>query len=444
MKGASKELQEYCLVGLVNDVNLLSKCVEEITEDYFANPHYKLLYKCVKNFYNKFLTIPNKNELNLYLDTNYSEDYGIKGEIYESILNIYNQPLPAEEFVWQQSIEFIQRVKIEKALEKILMYYDNGKGDIDLNLVATELDNSVHLDIKKSAAINLADITKIKEVRENALGDTKNPMIIKCFIDDLNHCFQYRGFIPGTLNMITAPPGRGKTTFLINQGTCAARQEFNVLHVFLGDMSEHDGRLRYLSCYTGTNTEMLVQMSDGELELFTAKHNMEGKLRFIDVKSYAADELTINQLIEEIKRLQKLSQKHYDLVMIDYDENLVEEGDSMYKSGGNVYNRAALFANKNKSVLFIASQPKPDYWDKEMIPLQAASESSKKQKIIDIMLTLGSSDKTSVVGTLFIAKNRRGIDGQKFRIKKNGANAQMTHISDDVYNTIKSKENNKA
>jgi hypothetical protein len=112
----------------------------------------------------------------------------------------------------------------------------------------------------------------------------------------------------------------------------------------------------------------------------------------------------------------------------------------MYESGGNVYNRIALFAVTNKSVLFILAQPKPSYWDKEVIPLEAAAESSKKQKIIDLMLTLGSPSKTSSIGMLNIAKNRRGEDGRKICIHKNGANARMTHITADEYESIKKSE----
>ena len=97
----------------------------------------------------------------------------------------------------------------------------------------------------------------------------------------------------------------------------------------------------------------------------------------------------------------------------------------------------ALFAALNKSVIFIASQPKPEYWSKEIIPLQAAAESSKKQKIIDTMLTIGRPWRGAPVGTLNIAKNRRGTDGKLVRLKFNGANARITPISEDEYVDLK-------
>ena len=35
----------------------------------------------------------------------------------------------------------------------------------------------------------------------------------------------------------------GKTMYLINEGVNAAKQGFDVLHVFIGDMKEYDGFL---------------------------------------------------------------------------------------------------------------------------------------------------------------------------------------------------------
>ena len=114
----------------------------------------------------------------------------------------------------------------------------------------------------------------------------------------------------------------------------------------------------------------------------------------------------------------------------------------MYEAGGQLYNKMALFAVLNKSAIFILSQPKTEFWKQEVIPLESASESSKKQKIIDLMLTMGKPSKSSSIGTLFIAKNRRGEDSKVIRLKIDGSNARMSHISEDEYIAIKNKERN--
>ena len=80
-------------------------------------------------------------------------------------------------------------------------------------------------------------------------------------------------------------------------------------------------------------------------------------------------------MIEEITNIQREKKVHYNVIIIDYDENIADEEDNMYKSGGQIYNKMALFAVVNRTVVFIAAQPRKEYWKMEVIPLEAASES---------------------------------------------------------------------
>lgn len=439
MKGASVELQEISLVALINDPYLMSKCMEEITENFFENFSFKLIYTCARKYYKKYMTLPTEKELEVLIRDSWVEEYGDLDEIIVNCKKLYEQEISSDDFIYEKVTEFIRRNKIEKSLDKVVRYMENK--DIDLDQVAVDLRDSIYLNFSKSPVINLSDIGSIKEIREEALGPSDNPVIVKFFIDQVNSMMQYKGLIPGTLNMVTAPPGRGKTTMLINQGVATAKQGYRILHVFLGDMSRFDGYLRYLSCFSGVPTSSLVELSDDELAKFVQKWNMTGILNNIDIASYAADELNANQLIEEITAIQKDQRKHFNVIIVDYDENLSEEVDNMYKSGGQIYNKMALFAVLNKSVVFIASQPKTEYWKNEVIPLEAASESSKKQKIIDLMLTMGKPSKNSSIGSLHIAKNRRGKDGNTFRLRIDGDNARIEHISEEEYLREKSIEN---
>jgi replicative DNA helicase len=437
MKGTSSELQEISLAGLMSDPYLLAKCSHEITEDFFSKSSYKLVYKNLCKFYNKYMAIPTKQEIIVSVQDSmkgYTKE-DIDGTI-EDINKLFNVKISSTDFLYSKIIEFIRRQKIESCLGKTVDYMQN-KGEIDLDKLAVDLKDSISLSFSKSPVYNLSDISKIKEVREESLGSADRSLIIKCFIDPVNWCMQYNGLIPGTVNMIVAPPGSGKTTWLINQGISTAMQGFNVLHVFLGDMSNYDGLLRYASCLSGVPTSKLVNLTDEQLEAFIKKINMTGFLSHVYIAAYAAGELNAGQLIEEVSSMQKTLRVHFNMVIIDYDENLSKESDSMYESGGEVYNKVGLFSVLNKSVVFIAAQPKPEFWDAEIIPLKGAAESSKKQKIIDLMLTVGKPKKGSKVGTLFIAKNRRGQDQKAIRLLFTGENARVKAISEDQYATLR-------
>jgi hypothetical protein len=789
MKGTSAELQEISLAGLISDPYILAKCSVEITEAYFSKQSYKIIYRCIKNFYNKYMSIPTVKELVVLIkDTMSSYEQKYIDETVSDAEKICSMKISSSDFVYEKIIEFIRRQKIESCLGKTIEFIESSN-EIDLDKIAVELKDSINLNFTKSPIYNLSDITKIKEVREESLGSADQSLIIKCFLEPVNRCMQYGGLIPGTVNMLVAPPGcftgdtrvmtldgishtlqelydskqklglygadsngnlstgladsvylskftdslievtidnkyvvrctsdhpfmmrdgtyknaetlkefdelmpirriignvnhskdsgeyeelidcnggtclthrlvaeslverpegfsvvhhkdrnrfnnypdnlmwfknqhehlkyhfhngdystfvengkatritseivsdrnrknwkdqdyrskmseiisenskksamvmeynhepafqrktrqgkvlsfmnkllisgydlsdvskygeivdsymkknqsckrcirmrgiaeafdldisslasnwdyiiqralcynhkvtsvkrinledkvpvygivearpnhnyaialsdeegiivsnSGKTTWLINQGISTAEQGFNVLHIFLGDMSRYDGLLRYASCLSGVPTAKLVKLDVDGLESFIKKINMSGFLSRVSIGAYAAGELTASKLIEEILTAQKLLRTHFNLVIIDYDENLSKETDSMYESGGEIYNKIGLFAVLNKSVVFIAAQPKPEFWDKEVIPLKGAAESSKKQKIIDLMMTIGKPRRGSSVGTLFIAKNRRGIDQKIVRLQMSGDNARVKAITGEEY-----------
>lgn len=442
MTGSSSELQRISLVGFINDVYLLSKCYKEVNESFYSSLSYKLIYRALKSYYEKYLKLPTISELIIMIEKLYTEDYGNLDSIKEECKSIYGEKVASEDFVYENVIEFMKRYNIEKELNNVVKYIKDG--NINLEEVANNLSRSINLNINRSPVYHLSDISKIEEVRTDALGNDDNPVMIKFFIDPVNRCMQYKAIPPRTLNMVVGPPGRGKTTMLINQGLSAAKQGYNNLHIFLGDMTKFDGLLRYLSCLSGVPTSTLVDLSAGELTKFVQKWNMSGVLSHIYIASYAADELTANQLIEEISSIQKSNNVHFEQIIVDYDENLAYEADSTYLSGGQVYNKLALLATVNKSVVFIASQPKVPYWNEEVIPLEGASESSKKQKIIDLMLCLGKPSKSSSIATLYIAKNRRGQDSKMVRLSTIGENARIETITEDEYQRIKSNERSSA
>ena len=75
--------------------------------------------------------------------------------------------------------------------------------------------------------------------------------------------------------------------------------------------------------------------------------------------------------------------------------------------------------DKKYRVLFIASQPKIHYWQNEELPKDCLNESSGKQAVIDLLITIGKSDKIDRsslcehAGIIKIAKIRRGSEGVK-------------------------------
>ena len=158
----------------------------------------------------------------------------------------------------------------------------------------------------------------------------------------------------------------------------------------------------------------------------------------IDAFIYPVASITMDALREEIYNWQKQKNIHYDVIIIDYDANLKQPADNLYESGGIIYDQAKNLAQVNKSVVFIASQPNKAFWKNELIPLEACSESSKKQMIIDLLITMGRPEGVNTgIRKIYIPKNRRGKENEILHAKMNGDTGFMYEIQQEEYERLK-------
>lgn len=231
----------------------------------------------------------------------------------------------------------------------------------------------------------------------------------------------------------------GKTSYLVNEGAAAAMQGFHVLHVFLGDMIQYDGFVRYVSNISGELQNDVANMTDeAQAELVRQLNDTyNGVMNRIALLSYGSGEVTVDSLIENIRNEQKRTGVRFDDIIIDYADNFEKDDTSLYTEGGRIYDRLALFGRTNGSVIMVASQPKIQYWKEEIIPLEGASESSKKQHIVDLLMTFNLVDRNSKIGTIFIPKVRRGISGRLVRVQTQWERCRIVEITEADYNLMK-------
>ena len=231
----------------------------------------------------------------------------------------------------------------------------------------------------------------------------------------------------------------GKTMYLINEGVNAAKQGFDVLHVFIGDMKEYDGFIRYLSCASGYNQNTLVLMNDekqAEVVNFV-NQQYDNVLTRIKMLVYPSLSLSVEQLMEDIVRFEKQLKKDFGLIIIDYPDNLIQDGKSLYEDGGTLYSSLEKLSRMTQSVLLVASQPKQFFWGQEIIPLEGAAESSKKQMVIDIMINMNASWRGANFGSILLAKCRKGEVGKILRFKSDFAKCKIEEVDENTYNLLK-------
>lgn len=204
-------------------------------------------------------------------------------------------------------------------------------------------------------------------------------------------------YVRSTINIVTAPPGGGKSLFILSEALYQALiNHYKVIVFIVGDMNEYA---------TITRCRKIVE-------------HMKQKYHGINIATYL-DNLTLvvepygNITIYDIaKRIS--GDEFYDFVFIDYDDNLINLDASME----NLYVAAArpytvMDEHKTGKVIVFASQGKPSSWrEKEKISVGFLTSSSRKEHMADAIYIMQKPDKENKnYYELFILKDRHGLNG---------------------------------
>lgn len=436
----STETQELIVSTLMRNSHLFSMCKSEMSDGYFSDPSCKIIYKSLTVYYNKYSTLPSLNELLITIDECYYAQAGVaKSEVSDKCCKLYEEYVePDEAFIVDKITDFLRKVRSTSALKEFVnkvKMNPNLENDSVVNDLVQAL--TVQLSTNKVFMMNNAD--QVREARNSAVGASDSSTIIKSFIPSINKNLMFGGWQPSTVNMVVAPPGTGKSMFLINEGVNAAKQGFSVLHIFIGDMVEYDGFIRYLSCISGTPQNSLVVMREEDQMNVVNFCNQQYNNIFnnLYILAYPSLALTVDTLIEDVNKFEKQLNVDFGMIIVDYPDNLILDGNSLYADGGTLYSSLERMARLTKSVVMVASQPQKSYWNHSIIPLEAASESSKKQMAVDVMITMNTEFRGAEFGTMLLAKARKGNVGKVFRFKTEFARCHIEEINESTFNSIK-------
>lgn len=212
----SSELQEIVLSSLLKDSYILGKVKKDIRVSFFEKLSYKLIYKSLLYYYNKYSQMPTLQTLMITINDLYTSEYGNKEEIINEAARLYNIPINNTEFVIDQITRFMRRHRVEEVLSTYLPKLKNGE-QISIDQLGDDLSNSVSINLHKSNAFKLSDSLNFSEIRKESVGSESNPTIIKSKFPSINNSLLYKGYKVGDVVIVCAKPGCGKTMFMINE-----------------------------------------------------------------------------------------------------------------------------------------------------------------------------------------------------------------------------------
>ena len=312
--------------------------------------------------------------------------------------------------------------------------YDREKLEELYNVLSSLSNLQVNEDVVED--VTLDNIDECVEIY-----GSKNNEGIKFFDERVSDTLSSKAFDYGTINVITAPPGNGKTMLIMNQGVYVANQGKHVLHLAIGDLTRKQVITRLLAIITGCTMQQISMLNKDQFKQFMVKAKQKYPTVFehLHCKCILPNSMNGAELLKLIKKDQEKLNIHYDQIAVDYDGNIEtsistnkksteKDNKSMYYEGADIYNLFAQFAKENETVIWMLSQPKITFWGSETIPLEGLNDSSKKQMIVDFIMSLGKKIPDEPKVTFFISKNRHGQNNIKFYSMMDGSTMRFNAV----------------
>jgi hypothetical protein len=260
----------------------------------------------------------------------------------------------------------------------------------------------------ESSTYNFSKEEDYLRAKESSMPDSEP---IRSRFKLLNDSFQYYGYTQGTVNAILAPPGVGKSTFMVSEAVNFIGLGKKILHYVLGDLDGYDICHKYIANSLKVSLNDISRNSD----MYYNKPGVKGMFENVTHRIKGAYELDVDELAVDAMRWKE--NFDYDVLIIDYDGNIKPSNkDNLYTDGGHTYGTLEKLARRTGSILLVGCQPKPDYWGKDILPLQSPNDSSKKQFCIDTLVTMSKPNTNIPLGIMHLPKVRRGVTGNKMNI----------------------------
>ena len=238
------------------------------------------------------------------------------------------------------------------------------------------------------------------------------------------------GLGAGEIGIVCAPSGVGKSHLLTHFGAQALLAGKNVYHYTMV-LNERSVGIRYDSHLTGITSRDCSDAKESIKEYFETNKENLGRLI---IKEYPARSITCNTIKAHIEKMSYKGVKP-DLILIDYAGIIrsTERYELPRLEMQYVIQEIRKMAKELDVPIWTALQSNKEGAKSDIVDLTNLAESYGQAAEADFVLGLQriSTQKATGLGTLFIAKNRFGIDGLQFKVHVDTARSKMRILSAD-------------
>jgi replicative DNA helicase len=312
----SDNIQRGIIYLVKHDKDFYSQISSLIKPEYFEYPSYSFIFDRIKSHYDKYKVIPSdeilledihKNLPKGQLLSEYEDDI-------DQINNIDTSVCENREFVLDLVEDFARKQAISQAIKESVVLLKENR--------IPEIEEKVRQAMLVSRDVNIGQLYfDDLDNRFHRLFDNKQKKKYKTVFNTFNE------FLDGGLNskelaMVIAPPGVGKSLYLVNQGAVALKENKKVLYISL-EMAEDKIAQRFDSILTLVPNHKLKDKATYPLlkeRLGMVQKKFDGAQLII--KEFPVGQLNVNQIRALLVQLKLHHDFVPEILIVDYLELL--------------------------------------------------------------------------------------------------------------------------
>lgn len=402
----NENIQRGILYLLKSDRDFYLQIINLVKPEYFEFPIHGKIYSVVRDYYEKYKKLPNDDFIEQELRARKTEKESIHD--YSDELSYINRldtsAAEGEEYYLDIIEDFAKKEAMKDAIKQSLMLIKENRMDETEALVRKALTVSRTVDIGQSYFKDVKD-------RWDRTYNAQDVDKYKTLLPSLNRSLE-GGLGAKELAMVIAPPGVGKSLWLVNQAVQSMIEGRKVLYVSL-EMSEDKIAQRFDSVATLIPQSQLkdptAQLKVGERLSIFQNNFPDSKLV---IKEFPTGTATVNSLRALLVQLKNYEDFEPDVVIVDYLELMrpVRENQHEYQAQQRIAEELRGFAMENGCLIWTATQTNRQGRAVKIITDAELGDSYGKIRTCDFAVSLNQSEEEFDNGRMraYVVKSRNG------------------------------------
>lgn len=389
------------IVSMLVDKSFLFKAISLQIDKYIDSEPHEWFSKLIIQFYLEYKTIPSLQVIKFKIQQ--TAQPLLKQSISKTFVGMMDNFEDGNlDFIKDQSIKFCRFQQLKQAIGKSI---DLLQMDDDYQKIYDVINQTRYKGLENNMGSEYVDSYQERHVHS-----------VEKFIQTpwqvVNNAMG-GGLKNKKFGVVLAPPGTGKSWFLVNLAAQALRREKNVVYYTL-EMDQDEIGLRMDSLLLGESQEYF----NSKANVQKGKQIIEKYHGFLRIKEYLPNKTKLIEIENHIKQLHLYQNFKPDLVIIDYADILKKQGKSnnMYSEYGDVYTAIKTMCKQFDVPIWTGSQGNRSSIESEVVLGDGAAHSMGKLQIADFLISISRThqDKVSDTARFAVVKNRGGRDGMVY------------------------------